>query len=105
MSTAKLDRIRSYAESHAQDPFAWYALAMELKGLSQVEEAVKVFERLMNEFPAYVPTYLQAGFTLQAAGNSAAARTAYEKGLTAARAAGNNHAASELQGALDSLDS
>jgi tetratricopeptide (TPR) repeat protein len=104
MSTAKLDRLRAYAESHAQDPFAWYAVAMELKSLNRLDEAVPVFERLMTEFPAYVPSYLQAGFTLQAAGNQEAARAAYQNGVQAARQAGNTHAASELQGALDSLD-
>ena len=100
----KLERIRAYAESHPTDPFAWYGVAMELRGLGRLEEAIEAFDKLVREFPAYVPTYLMFGFTLQAAGRSARAREIFEQGLAAAQKAGNNHAAGELQGALDTLE-
>ena len=100
----KLDRIKAYAASHPTDPFARYGLAMEYKNTGETDQAIAAFATLQAEFPQYVPAYLMAGYTLVAAGKPDEARAVYEAGLTAARAAGNQHAAGELQNALDDLD-
>src|SRR5262245_12347387 len=99
----RLERLKSYLETHPNEPLGLYGLALEYRGLGQLDEAVTLFYRLSQEHPEYVPTYLMAGNTLETLGRASEARDFYEKGITAARAAGNQHAAGELQGALDLL--
>jgi tetratricopeptide (TPR) repeat protein len=82
------------------DPFAWYGLALEYKGLGRHDDAVATFERLRTIDPGYVPQYLMCGALLLELGRTAEARTWLEQGITTARTKGDTHALSELEGAL-----
>jgi predicted Zn-dependent protease len=88
----------------SNDPFAWYGLAMEYRTLSRHEEALSAFETLRSRAPDYVPMYLMCGQMLAAMGRPSDARAWFSRGLEAARAKGDAHAAGELEGALSSLD-
>lgn len=101
-----MDRIatfRSFIARSPSDPFPRYGLAMELKSSGDVEAAIGEFMTLMEKFPDYVPTYLMAGTTFAERGRFAEARTALERGITAARNKGDRHALGELEGALAGL--
>ncbi len=86
------------------DPFAWYGLAMEYRSLSRHDEALAAFEALRERAPDYVPMYLMCGQMLQAMGRPSDARSWLSRGLEAARAKGDAHAAGELEGALGTLE-
>jgi predicted Zn-dependent protease len=85
------------------DPFAWYGLAMEYRGLAMTDEALTTFEALRAQSPDYVPMYLMCGQMLETAGRVDDARAWLESGIQAARAKGDSHALSELEGALAAL--
>ena len=86
------------------DPFLIFALALEYKSLDNQAESKVFFERLVNEFPDYFPTYYQYGKMEEENGNSEHALTLYETGLQKAKAANEMKTARELQQAIDTLD-
>ena len=85
------------------DPFVFYARAMELRSMGDLEEALAAFGGVHERFPDYVPTFLMAGQVALEIGRRAEARAGFERGLAAAEAAGEDHALSELRAALDTL--
>lgn len=100
----KLETLQEFVASSPDEPLPRYALGMELRNLGRAEEAVTTFRELVRRHPGYVATYLMLGQTLIGLGRADEAREALGLGLEAARKAGDRHAASELQEALDSLD-
>jgi hypothetical protein len=87
----------------SDDPFAWYGLAMEYRSLSRWEDALRTFEELRSRSPAYVPMYLMCAQVLESLGRPDDARTWLGQGAEAARAKGDEHALSEIEGALSRL--
>jgi hypothetical protein len=87
----------------AKDPFVHYAHAMELRGLGRGADALAAFEAVFERFPEYVPTYLMAGQLAAELAAYARAREIMNAGLAAAKAAGDDHASSELASALATL--
>jgi tetratricopeptide (TPR) repeat protein len=87
----------------ADDPFAWYGLAMEYRSLERYDDALAAFESLRARSPGYVPMYLMCGQMLEKLGRSVDARTWLRAGIEAARNKGDAHALSELEGALETL--
>jgi predicted Zn-dependent protease len=85
------------------DPFAWYGLAMEYRGLGRYDDALSTFDRLRASTPDYVPMYLMCGQMLEKMGRAAGARAWLSAGAEEARKRGDAHALSELEGALEAL--
>jgi lipopolysaccharide biosynthesis regulator YciM len=98
----RLPLLRKMAEARPGDPFPRYGLAMELVK-RQDDEAVVVFESLLADHPGYVPSYLMFGNLLVARGERARAGQVLERGIDAARAAGDDHALGELMAARAEL--
>jgi hypothetical protein len=73
------------------------------RGAGQLAEAVKAFEELAARVPGYVPTYLMWGQTLEMQDRAGEAARVYDRGIQAARQAGNDHALSELTQAREAL--
>lgn len=90
-------------ERSPEDPFARYSLAMGSRGAGRLDEAILEFEELARRVPGYVPAYLMWGQTLEMAGRGAEAGPVYDRGIEAARRAGNDHALSELRQAREAL--
>lgn len=101
-----MGRLEQLQQLVAQDPgnsrFR-YMLGMELLSLGRAAEAAEALKALVEQDPGYVPAYYQAGRAFEQAGDADAARQFYRRGIEAARAAGDMHAASELEAALDLL--
>ncbi|HXN30449.1 MAG TPA: tetratricopeptide repeat protein [Polyangiaceae bacterium] len=85
------------------DPFAWYGLAMEYRGLERYDEALSTFEVLRKAAPDYIPMYLMCGQMLEKLGRAADARAWLSAGAEQARQRGDAHALSELEGAIEAL--
>lgn len=84
----------------SKDPFHWYARAMELRSLSRLTDALPAYDACIEKFPNYVPSYLMAGQVATELGDKDKARRYMEEGVQMAKAAGDDHALSELQSAL-----
>jgi predicted Zn-dependent protease len=99
----RLDVLLKMTASPSADSFAWYALALEYKGLGRIDEALETFAKLREKDADYVPMYLMCGTMLIEAGRRPDARGWLEAGVSAARAKGDTHALGEISGALESL--
>jgi Tfp pilus assembly protein PilF len=91
-------------EQKPTDSFARYGLAMEYRNTGDLEAAMREFRSLMEVNPDYSPAYFHGGQTLERMGRVDEAREVYRKGVEVTIRNGNEHARSEMQGALDLLD-
>ncbi len=103
MASTRLDILKSMVEQNPSDSFARYGLAMEYRNTGDLEAAMGEFHALMAANPDYVPAYFHCGQTLERIGSIEEARDIYRQGIEVATRAGNQHARSELEGALDML--
>jgi hypothetical protein len=87
----------------SRDPFHHYARALELRSLKREPEALSAMADVVQGFPDYVPAYLMAAQLAQQQGDSVRARDLAERGIQAAKKAGNEHALSELTSLLGEL--
>jgi predicted Zn-dependent protease len=99
-SSKRLEFLLKMTSSGNEDPFVWYGLAMEYRSLERQPEALATFEALRGRTPGYVPMYLMCGQMLESMGRAVDARAWLTSGIEAARAKGDTHALSELEGAL-----
>lgn len=100
---SRREMLEQYVASHPEDAFGRYGLAMECVRLGDNPAAEAHFKQLMSSHPEYVATYLQFGQFLAKLGRTAEARTILSQGVERAAAAGDGHARSEIQAALDEL--
>ena len=94
---------KRYVEKDPRNSFARYSLAMEYRSANQMEAALRTFQELIERDPAYVPAYLMASQVAAGLGETEKAEVILRKGIAAAQAAGNAHAASEMSDLLESL--
>ncbi len=100
---ARIEQLMQFIEANPRDPFPRYGLALELRNAGRLEEAERSFDELMASFPDYTPAYLHAGNLLAQLGKRDAAAAAYRRGIEACARRRDDHARSELEGALDAL--
>ena len=101
-----MDRIASLKELLADNPndfFAHYALAMEYSKAGDIDGALAEYQRVIAINADYTAAYQMAGQMLASAGRSDEARQMLQTGIASAQRAGNQHAASEMQGMLELL--
>ncbi|NUO79258.1 tetratricopeptide repeat protein [candidate division KSB1 bacterium] len=103
MDTTRIEKLKKSLDANPSDAFTRYLVALECVKLRLNDEAIAHFQQLVNEHPQYVPTYYQYAQLLENLQRQTQAIAIYEAGLNAARTAGDTHAASELQAALDLL--
>ena len=87
----------------SNDPFVFYAFAMELRSLGRLDESLTAFESLRSKDAQYVPQYLMAAQVADQLGRKAVAREWLEQGLLFAQKKGDSKAVGEIQSMLDSL--
>ena len=103
-----MDKVAMLTEILAQNPddaFARYGLAMEKAKANDIPGALAEFDTLTQKHPDYTAGYQMAGQTLLQAGRTAEARQRLEAGIASAERTRNSHAAREMQGLLDTIDS
>ncbi len=104
MDTSRLEKLQKSLEVTPTDAFTRYLVALECVKLHLNEDAIAHFQQLLNEHPHYVPTYYQYAQLLENVQRQTQAVAIYRAGIKTAQAAGDTHAASELQAALDLLE-
>ena len=102
-SNKRLEVLLKMTSSEKADSFAWYALALEYKGLGRIDDALSTFEELRKRDADYVPMYLMCGTMLVEANRREPAKEWLSSGLVAARKKGDGHAAGEIEAALATL--
>lgn len=93
----RMAALQQFYEQDPADPFNLYALTLEHLAAHDGARARAGFEKLLAEFPDYVPTYYHAAAFFAQAGEQQQAIAIFEQGLNAARH--DAHALRELRGA------
>jgi tetratricopeptide (TPR) repeat protein len=99
----RLDKLRKMLQSDPNDPFLLYGIALEHKKLGQAKQAIEYLDRVIAADAGYCYAYHQKGLVYESTGDVEAARTAYRAGVEAAKKKGDEHAAGEIQAALEML--
>ncbi|UJR81278.1 tetratricopeptide repeat protein [Sandaracinus amylolyticus] len=99
----RLEMLEMMTSKKPDDPFVWYARAMELRSLDRKDEALAAFGEVATKFPTYVPTYLMGAQVAAELGRADEARAFAERGIEKARAGGDGHALSELTSFLATI--
>ena len=102
-TSEKLSKLFAMLEREPRDAFLLYGIGMEYKKLAAPQLAIEYFAKTITVDPSYCYAYFQSGQVHEQQGNADAARHAYRAGIDAATAAGDAHAAEELQAALDMI--
>ena len=100
----RLELLDKKIAAGGDDPFLFYARALELRSLGQLEDALAAFDEVAERYPSYVPTFLMAGQLATELDRTEDARNWLSRGLKVAIAEGDEHARSELSAALDTLE-
>ena len=101
----RLETFQKFVLERPDDPFTRYALAMHLRSMGRLAEAVQAFTELSTRSADYIPTWLMLGQTLEAAEQYGEAVRAYQAGMAAATLKQDLHARGELETALEALRS
>ncbi len=99
----ELERIEALKQLLDQNPantFMRYGLAMEYVKCGDLNRAVEEFATIISADPSYAAAYFHGGQALEKLGRLDDARDYYRRGVANA---GDAHARSELQSALDIL--
>jgi Tfp pilus assembly protein PilF len=99
----RIEKIKEFLKNSPQDSFLQHALALEYIKIGNNAEARVLFEDILNRDPTYIGSYYHLAKLLEGLGETSLAIEWFEKGMAAAKKAGDNHAYSELQGAYEDL--
>ena len=98
MNSTRLEKLQEWLESSPNDPFLIYAIGLEELN-NDLEKSKSYFDRLLSDFPEYLPTYYQAGKLYERFSLDEEALEIYEKGIALGNEQKDMHAVSELRGA------
>jgi thioredoxin-like negative regulator of GroEL len=96
--------LEEFVAAKPADAFARYGLAMECANSGDAPAADQHFKALLRAHPEYVAGYFQYGQFLAKAGRTEEARATLQSGMIAAQKAGDEHARSEIEAAISSLN-
>lgn len=99
----KIEKLKHFLESSPGDSFLKHALALEYIKLGDDAEARKIFLDLLEKDPGYIGSYYHLARLFERTGETSLAKAWFEKGMTAAKQAGDRHSYNELQAAYEDL--
>jgi Tfp pilus assembly protein PilF len=99
----KIEKLKSFLVHSPDDPFLKHALALEYIKMGNEKDARSLFMEILDRDPAYIGSYYHLAGLMQRAGETDIARIWYEKGMNAAKLAGDLHAFNELLAAYEDL--
>jgi Tfp pilus assembly protein PilF len=101
--TDRINKLKEYLQQHPADSFLQHALALEYIKQGDDAAARALFEAILTRDPLYIGSYYHLAKLLERTGESDIARQWYEKGMEAAKKAGDQHAYGELCSAYEEL--
>jgi tetratricopeptide (TPR) repeat protein len=99
----KIEKLKTFLLESPDDPFLKHALALEFVKKGHNMAARELFIEVLTRDPAYIGSYYHLAHLFVQSGDEEKARSWYEKGLVAAKKAGDDHAYRELQAAYEDL--
>lgn len=99
----RISRIQAFLQENPKDNFLRHALALEYIKLGDDAHARELFEAVLTDSPDYVGSYYHLAKLLEKMEERELAISWYEKGMAAAKNAGDTHSYNELQAAYDDL--
>jgi len=102
MNNKRLSNLESFLKLEPDDPFNWYAVAMEYKSVDS-KKCQHYLAHLLDHFPDYLATYYQIAELLIDASKKEAAEKILEKGIVLARSQNDSNTLRELQNLLNNL--
>lgn len=99
----RINKLKGFLEASPSDAFLQHALALEYIKAGNEDQAKELFETILSKDPSYVGSYYHLGKLLERQGEAALAMEWYQKGMQAAKTAGDNHALNELRAAYEDL--
>ena len=100
----RLKELTRLHEREPDDPFLRYGIAMEHKKADRLDEALDWFAKTLEADGSYCYAYYQRGQCFEAQGDLKSAKKAYKDGIKKAQSCNDQHAAGEMQVALDLID-
>jgi len=100
---SRLVKLKEFLQQNPQDSFVKHALALEYIKLGDDDTARSYFEEILEADPSYVGSYYHLARLFERNGDTDVAIQWYEKGMDAAKKAGDNHAYNELRSAWEEL--
>ncbi|MCC7409451.1 MAG: hypothetical protein IT442_15410 [Phycisphaeraceae bacterium] len=102
--TGRLEQLIKLHQLDPKDPFCPYGIALEHAKAGRADEALQWLDKTIELDAGYCYAYYQKGKILAERGREGEARGVLEVGLRAAQQAKDGHAASEIEGLMDSLN-
>ena len=99
----RIEKLRQFLRTSPSDSFLQHALALEYIKSGDDKAARLLFEEILTREPGYIGSYYHLAKLFERTNEPEAAITWYEKGMNAAKAAGDQHAYNELQMAYEEL--
>jgi Tfp pilus assembly protein PilF len=99
----RIEKLKEFLQREPEDPFIKHALALEYWKAGDTAKARRLLEDILAKDPGAVGSYYQLGKLLEGMGESRLALEWYEKGMAAAKTAGEKRAYNELRAAYDDL--
>ena len=93
---SRIETLKSYAELEPENPFNWYALALEFRN-NDPKMSLQYFNKLLIDHKVYLPTYYHAASLCAELNLIEEAKKIYEDGIALAKVQQNTHALGELQ--------
>lgn len=103
MNEERIKLLEQFCEENPNDPFNLYALALEYQ-LDDTKKTTHLFEKLLHDFPEYLPTYYQAADFFGNQNEFPRAIEIAKKGIEKAKLARESKTLSELKSLLASIE-
>ena len=100
---SRIEKLLEYMKTAGKDSFLQHALALEYIKTEDTVKARELFEDILIKNPDYIGSYYHLAKLLEQSGEKENAISWYEKGMAAAKKAGDNHTYNELQSAYEDL--
>lgn len=100
MNTSRLKQLLEFYKEDPSDPFNLYAMATEYLA-EQPEKSMEYYQKLLDDFADYLPTYYHAAKLYADMGKPSEAEATYLKGIELAKLKNEAMALRELQNAYN----
>jgi len=99
----RIEKLRQFLLVDPHDAFVKHALALEYSKIGEDATARQLWEEILQRDPAYTGSYYHLAKLLERTGEKDLAILWYQRGMDAAKAAGEKRTYNELQAAHEDL--
>jgi len=99
----RIEKLKEFLQSNPQDNFVQHALALEYIKMGDEDQARALLEKILSRDPGYIGSYYHLSKLLERVGETQSAIQWYQKGMAAAKSAGDIRAYNELETAYEDL--